>query len=155
MDGLTTTATKYDMKINVKKTKTMLVSKSVDGIVNIVVEGQTMEQVKKFRYLGALITEDGRCEAEVKARIAMAKDAFSKRKELLGRNMSRVVKKKIVKAILWSVALYGCETWALKKDEIQRLNALEMWILRRMERVSWKDRKTNKEVMDMVGEKWK
>ena len=153
MNGLTTTAKKYDMKINVKKTKTMLVSKSVGGAVNIVVEGQIVEQVKKFRYLGAIITEDGRCEAEVKARIAMAKDAFSKRKELLSRNMSRVVKKKIVKAIIWSVALYGCETWALKKDEIQRLNALEMWIWRRMERVSWKDRKTNEEVLDMVGEK--
>ena len=153
MNGLTTTAKKYDMKINVKKTKTMLVSKSVGGAVNIVVEGHIVEQVKKFRYLGAIITEDGRCEAEVKARIAMAKDAFSKRKELLSRNMSRVVKKKIVKAIIWSVALYGCETWALKKDEIQRLNALEMWIWRRMERVSWKDRKTNEEVLDMVGEK--
>ena len=153
MDGLTTTAMKYDMKINVKTTKAMLVSKSVGGTVNIVVEGQIVEQVKKFRYLGAIITEDGRCEAEVKARIAMAKDAFSKRKELLSRNMSRVVKKKIVKAIIWSVALYGCETWALKKDEIQRLNALEMWIWRRMERVSWKDRKTNEEVLDMVGEK--
>ena len=153
MDGLTTTAKKYDMKINVKKTKTMLVSKSVGGTVNIVVEGQIVEQVKKFRYLGAIITDDGRCEAEVKARIAMAKDAFSKRKELLSRNMSRVVKKKIVKAIVWSVALYGCETWALKKDEIQRLNALEMWLWRRMERVSWKDRKTNEEVLDMVGEK--
>ena len=54
-----------------------------------------MDQVKKFRYLGAIITEDGRCEAEVKARIAMAKDAFSKRKELLSRNISQVVKKNI------------------------------------------------------------
>ena len=62
-------------------------------------------------------------------------------------------KKKIVKAIVWSVALYGCETWALKKEEIQRLNALEMWIWHRMERVSWKDWKTNEEVMDMVGAK--
>ena len=44
-------------------------------------------------------------------------------------------------------------TWGLKKDEIQRLNALEMWIWHRMERVSWKDRKTNEEVLDMVGEK--
>ena len=141
------------MKINVKKTKTMLVSKGVSGTVNIAIEGQIVEQVKKFRYLRAIITENGRCVAEAKASIAMAKDAFSKRKELLSRNMSRVVKKKIVKAIVWSVALYGCETWALKKDEIQRLNALEMWIWRRMERVSWKDRKTNEEVMDMVGEK--
>ena len=73
--------------------------------------------------------------------------------ELLGRNMSRVVKKKIVKAVVWPVALYGCETSALKKDEIERLNALEMWMWRGMERVSWKDRKKNEEVLDMVGAK--
>ena len=77
MDGLTTTAKKYDMKINVKKTKTMLVSKSVGGTVNIVVEGQIVEQVKKFRYLW-----DGRCEAEVKARIAMVNNSVRGRNYL-------------------------------------------------------------------------
>ena len=66
----------------------MLVSKSVGGTVKIVIEGQIVEQVKKSRYLGAIITEDGRCESEVKARIAMAKDAFSKGKGLLSRNLS-------------------------------------------------------------------
>lgn len=153
MDGLTTTAKKYDMKVNVKKTKTMLVSKGTGGAVNVVVDGQVVEQVKKFRYLGAMISEDGRCETEVKVRIGMAKDAFNRRKELLRRNMSIPVKKSIVKTVVWSVALYGCETWALKKDDIQRLNALEMWIWRRMERVGWKDKKTNEEILNAVGEK--
>ena len=73
-----------------------------------------------------MITEDGRCETEVKVRIAMAKEAFNKRKELLSRNMNRRVKQKFVKAIVWTVAPYECETWTLKKEEIQRLNALEM-----------------------------
>ena len=82
----------------------------------------------------------------------MAKEAFNKRKELLSRNMSTRVKKKVVKAIVWTVAQYGCETWTLKKEEIQRLNALEMWIWRRMERISWKDMKTNEEVLDAVDE---
>src|SRR5580692_8361880 len=100
-----------------------------------------------------MMTEDGRCITEVKRRIAMAKDAFSKRKELLSRNMSRAVRKKIIKTVVWSVALYGSETWGLKKDEIQILNALKMWIWRRMKKVSYKDRKTNKEVVDIVGEK--
>src|SRR5579862_6053758 len=102
MDTLATTAKKYDMKINIKKTKTILVSKS-----NIVINGQLVEQVNKFQYLGSMMTEDGRCTTEVKRRIAMAKDAFSKRKELLSRNMSRAVRKKIIKTVVWSVALYG------------------------------------------------
>src|SRR5580693_9893267 len=148
MDALATTAKKYDMKINIKKTKTMLVSKSnIGGTVSIVIDGQLVEQVNKFQYLGSMMTEDGRCTTDVKRRIAMAKDAFSKRKELLSRNMSRAVRK-IIKTVVWSVALYGCATWALKKDEIQRLNALEMWIWRRMEKVSYKDQKTNEEVFD-------
>jgi len=100
-----------------------------------------------------MISEDGRCETEVKVRIGTAKDAFNRRKELLRRNMSIPVKKSIVKTVVWSVALYGCETWALKKDDIQRLNALEIWIWRRMERVGWKDKKTNEEILNAVGEK--
>src|SRR5580692_6210184 len=66
--------------------------------------------------------------------------------------MSQAVRK-IIKTVVWSVALYGSETWALKKDEIQRLSALEMLIWQRMEKVSYKDRKTNEEVLDIVGEK--
>ena len=108
MNGLTTTAKKYNMSINSKKTKMMLVSKVTGGVVTVVVEGQTIEQVKFFKYLGAMIIEDGRCETEVKVRIAMAKEAFNKRKELLSRRMSIAVNTKTVKIVVWSVALYGC-----------------------------------------------
>ncbi len=89
----------------------------------------------------------------------MAKDAFNKRKELLRRNTSSMVKKKIVKTVVWSVASYGgetwrytvIETWTLKKEKIRRLQALAMRIWRKMERVSWKDKKTNEEVLKAVG----
>src|ERR1051325_1373498 len=92
------------------------------------IEGQIVEQVTKFKYLGAMITEDGRSLANVKVRIGMAKEAFNKRKELLTKRMSKALKKKIVKAIVWPVALYGCETWTPRKKEIDRPNAFEMWI---------------------------
>ena len=130
----------------------MLVSKGSAGIINITIDGQKVEQVKSFKYLGAILTEDGRCESEIRARIGMAKDAFSKRKELLRRKMSISVKKRIIKTVVWSVALYGCETWTMKKDEVRRLQAFEIWIWRRMERVSWKDKKTNEEVLKQVDE---
>ena len=55
----------------------------------------------------AMITEDGRCNVEIKTRIGMAKDAFNKRRELLSQRMDRKLKKKIIKAVMWSVALYG------------------------------------------------
>jgi hypothetical protein len=152
MDGLVRTAKQYDMKINVKKTKVMRVSRKGEGDISIFIEGQRVEQVQKFKYLGSLMTADGRCEEEIKVRIGMAKDAFSKRKELLTQKMSVDVKKQIVKTVVWSVALYGAETWTLRKEDIRRLNALEMWLWRRMAKVSYKDRKTNECVLEMVGE---
>ncbi|CAF0810481.1 unnamed protein product [Didymodactylos carnosus] len=79
MDSLVKSKEKFDMKINVKKTKTMVISRQGGKLVNIIINGQTVEQVTKFRYLGALITEDGRCAAEIRARIATAKDTFNKR----------------------------------------------------------------------------
>ena len=92
----------------------------------------------------------------VKARIGMAKDAFTKRRELLSRKMSSVVKKKMVKTlawVAWPVVLYGCETWTLRKEEKERLHAFEMWVWHRMERVNWKDKKSNEEVLKLVGER--
>ena len=123
------------------------------GVINIIIDGQKVEQVSKFKYLGAWITEDGRCETEIRTRIGMAKDTFSKRKELLTRGISKAVKKKIVKTVNWSVALYCAETWSLRKEDIRRIEALEMWIWRRMERISWTENKTNEEVPRRVGER--
>src|SRR6476469_6564444 len=82
MDSLNTTAKHYDMKINIKKTKAIGVSRNGGERVNITVEGQSVEQVSKFRYLGSLILEDSRCLDDVKIRIEMAKNAFNKRKKL-------------------------------------------------------------------------
>jgi len=67
--------------------------------------------------------------------------------------MSKAVKKKIVKTVIWSVALYSAETWSLRKEDARRIEALEMWIWRRMERISWTYKITNEEVLRRVGEK--
>ena len=91
-----------------------------------------IEQVVSFKYLGSIITEDGRSLNYVNARIALAKDAFSNRKELLTRSLSKELKKKIVKVLVWPIMMYGCETWRLRKVEIDKLQALEMWIWRRL-----------------------
>jgi hypothetical protein len=87
-----------------------------------------VEQVKQFKYLGSVIAEDGNYLNDVKIRMAMAKEAFCKRKELLSRNMSRAIRKRMVKSFVWPVALYGCETWTMRKEVIDRLEAFEMWV---------------------------
>jgi hypothetical protein len=153
MNRLNEAAKKFDMRINVKKTKTMIVSKKENMKVNIIVDGQSVEQVAKFKYLGSMISDDGKCMTDIKTRIALSKEAFNKRRELLVRRMSKRVKKKIVKCLIWPVVLYGCETWSMGKIEKDKMSAFEMWVWRRMERVSYKDRKTNEQVLIDVGEK--
>src|SRR5215467_1358408 len=61
------------------------------------------------------------------------------------------LKKRIIKTVVWPVLLYGCETWSLRKEEIQRLEACEMCIWRRVTKTSWKDKKSNDEVLKQVG----
>ena len=109
-----------------------------------------MEQVAKFKYLGSWISADGRCEAEIRSRIGGKRCV--QQTERITQKMSKCVKKRIVKAVVWSIALYGAETWTLRKEDVGRLSALEMWLWRRMEKISWKDKKTNEEVLKAVGE---
>ena len=85
MNRLNDSAKKFDMKINVEKTKVMVVSKTGDRFANITIDGKRVEQVSSFKYLGSIISEDGRCESDIKCRIAMAKEAFNSRKELLAK----------------------------------------------------------------------
>src|SRR6478609_6927637 len=122
------------MRINTKITKAMVVSRNGEERVNITVEGQSVEQVSKFRYLGSLISEDGRCLDNVQTRIGMAKDAFNKRKELLTRSIRVDLRKRLVKTRVWPIVLYGCETWIMRKEEINR--SFKMWVWRRMGKVS-------------------
>jgi hypothetical protein len=150
MDGLNTTSLKYDMKINIEKTKVMKVSRE-GGVVSIMINGKKIEQVKSFKYLGHTMTEDGRCETEIKCRIAQAKEAFANRKELLTKSLKKSTKIKIVKTLVWTTLLYGSETWTLRKEDIRKLEALEMWIWRRMEKISWTEKITNEEVLRRVG----
>ena len=84
------------MEMNSKKTKTMIFSKMGNIQCNITVSGETLEQVTKYKYLGSWLTEDGRCDLEIKTRRGIAKDAFWKHKDLLKGNISLKTKKRIL-----------------------------------------------------------
>ncbi len=152
MEGLNDTSEKWGMKINIKKTKVLRISRDKVKEVELWLMGQKIEQVHEFCYLGSLITEDGKCHREIKRRIGMGKDAFTKRKELLRRSFNRELKKRMVKCLVWSVVLYGAETWTMRKEDLTRLQAFEMWIWRRMEKITWTEHVTNEEVLRRVGE---
>ena len=118
--------------------------------IHITMDDNTLKQVPKFKYLGSIITEDGKNKKDIMQRIE-AKVMFNNKKQLLcSNNFSLEMKKKLTKSCIWSVALYGSETWTLGKNEERAVNAFETWCWRRMLKIKWTDRITNEEVFQKV-----
>ena len=110
--------------------------------------GQQIKLVKKFKYLGYMITSDGKCITEIKKRIATAKDAFKKLSLILkNRNISMTTKFRVLKTYVWSTLTYGCECWTITSDIERKIEAAEMWFIRRMLRISWTENKLNVNVL--------
>ena len=112
IDKLIETGRYYGMEMNVEKTKVMRTSRQPSP-VTITIDQKQLENVKCFKYLGSMLTEDGRCTCEIKSRIATTKAAFNKKKNLFTSKLDLNLRKKLVKCYVWSMALYGAETWTL------------------------------------------
>ncbi|MGX9339111.1 hypothetical protein, partial [Pantoea dispersa] len=81
--------------------------------LRIKIGDETVEEVKEFSYLGSKITEDGRSKVDIRSRLAQAKKAFLSKRNLMVSNMGLESRKKLLKTYIWSIALYGCETWTV------------------------------------------
>jgi hypothetical protein len=92
-----------------KKTKVIRISRQTFP-VKIMIDQKQLENVESFKYLGSILTNDGRCTCEIKRMIAMAKAAFNKKRALFTSTLDLELKKKLVKCYIWSIALYGSET---------------------------------------------
>ncbi|KAG1699290.1 putative phosphoenolpyruvate synthase [Nymphon striatum] len=146
--------TKYGMSINIKKTKVMVVRKKKEQHtqgIKITVDGQKLEHVKEYTYLGSVVNENAKCLTEVRKRIGMAKTSFWKCKEFLRRDLALTLKKRLLDCYVKSVAAYGCEAWTFSKEIIARINALQLWCYRRMLKVKYTDHVTNKKVKERIG----
>ena len=107
--------------------------------ISISVEGKPIQQVDGMGHLGYMATEGGKCDKEIKRRIGIARTAFkSMAKILTSRNISIESISRIAKCYIWSILLYGAETRTLTKVASEKLKAFEMWLYRRMLRISWK-----------------
>ena len=92
------------------------------------------------------------CTRKIRARIAIAKEAFNGNQRPLCGKINKNLRKRLAKCYVWSVALYGAETWTLMKEDEKRLEAFEMWVWRAMEKVRWVDKVRNDEVLRRIGE---
>ena len=153
INRLNETCKDYGMEVNVKKTKVMVLGSTEEqgkkqravrlGVV-------PLEQVTRFKYLGSWITDDAKSEVDIRAKIGLAKAAFWQNKELMRRNIRFSTKIKILNCYVFSILNYGCECWTWNKAMRLKVNAFEMWCYRRILRISWKDKVTNKEVLNRV-----
>ena len=99
-----------------------------------------------------MLTEDGKCTCEIKSMITIAKAAFNKKKNLLTSKLDLNLRKRLVICYVWSIALYGAETWTLRATDQKHLKSFEMWCWRRMEKISWIDHVRNEELLLTVNE---
>jgi hypothetical protein len=151
VDRLSEIGRRYGMEINVEKTKVMRISRQ-PAPMKIMIDQKQLENVAYFDYLGSMITNDARCTREIKSRIAMAKAAFNKKKNLFTSKLDLNLRKKLIKCYIWSIALYGAEMWTLRKIDQTYLESFEVWCWRRMEKISWTDHVRNEEVLHRVKE---
>jgi hypothetical protein len=120
----------------------------------IMIDQKQLENVETFKYLGSILTNDGRCTCEIKCRIAMAKAAFNKKRTLpvFTGTLDLELKKKLVKCYIWNIALYGAETSTLRAVDQKHLENVEMFCWRRMEKINCTDHMRNEDVLLRVKE---
>ena len=129
---------KVDLKLNIQKTKIM----ASGPITSWKIDGETMQTVKDFIFGGSKITADGDCSHEMKRCLLLGRKAVTNLDSILkSRDITLPTKVHLVKAMVFPVVMYGCNSWTLKKAEHQRIGAFEPWCWRRLLRVTWTARR--------------
>ena len=137
------------LNLNIKKTKILSTDKcKKDAIIQI--NGEEIERVKHFEYLGARIEANGKSAPEIRRRLAMARSKLKKMTNIWKGQCIRT-KVKILKSVVFPTATYGCEAWTIGKTESRKITAFEMTCYRRILRISWTEKQTNKEVLKKIG----
>ena len=110
-----------------------------------------MGTVTDFIFLGSKITEDGDCSHEIKRHLLLGRKAMTNWDSILrNRDITLLTKVRLVKAMVFPVVMYGCESWTIKKVEHQRIDAFELWCWRRLLRVPWTARRSNQSILKEI-----
>ena len=114
-----------------------------------------METVTDFIFLGSKITADGDCSHDIKRRLLLGRKAMTNLDSIFkSRDITLPTKVRLVKAMVFPVVMYGCESWTIKKAEHRRIDAFELWCWRRLLRVPWTARRSNQSILKEISPKY-
>ena len=138
---------KLGLKLNIQKTKVMVSGPITSWQIN----GETMETVTDFNLGGSKITADGDCSHEIKRHLFLERKFMTNLDSLFkSRDITLPTKVPLVKAMVFPVVMYGCESWTIKKAEHQRTDAFELCCWRRRLRVPWTARRSNQSILKEI-----
>ena len=138
---------KVGVKLNIQKMKIM----ASGPFTSWQIDGETMETVTDFIFLGSKITADGKCSHEIKRRLLLGRKTVTNLDSILKSRDSTLLRKvHIVKAMDFLVVMYGCDRWTLKKAVHQRIDAFELWCWRRLLRVPWIARRSKQSILKEI-----
>ena len=138
---------KVGLKLNIHKTKIM----TSGPITSWEIGGKTVEAVSDFIFLGSKITADGDCSHEIKRHLLLGRKVMTNLDSMLkSRHITLPTKVHLVKAMVFPVVMYGCESWTVKKAEHQEIDAFELWCWRRVLRVPWTARRSNQSILKEI-----
>ena len=135
---------KVGLKVNIQKTKIM-----ASGPITLwQIDGETMETVRDFSLGGSKITAEGNCSYEIKRCLLLGRKVITNLDSMLkSRDISLPTKLCLVKAMVFPVVMYGCESWTIKKAEHRRIDCFELWCWRRLLRVPWTARRSDQSIL--------
>ena len=135
------------LKLNIQKTKTM----ASCHITSWEIDGETVETLADFVFLGSKITADGDCSHEIKRHLLLGRKVMANLDSILkSRDITLPTKVCLVKAVVFPVVMYGCESWTVKKAGHRRIYAFELWCWRRLLRVPWIPRRSNQSILKEI-----
>ena len=138
---------KVGLKLNIQKTKIM----ASGPIISWEIDGETVETVSDFIFGGSKITADGDCSHGIKRRLLLGRKVMTNLDSIFkSRDITLPTKVHLVKAMVFPVIIYGCESWTVKKAECQRIDAFELWCWRRLLRVPWTARRSNQSILKEI-----
>ena len=138
---------KAGLKLNIQKTKIM----ASDPITLWQIEGEKVEAVTDFIFLDSKITAGNDCSHKNKRRLLLGRKALTDLDSILtGRDVTLLMKVRLVKAMVFPVVMYGCESWTIEKAECRRMGAFELWCWRRLLKVSWTARRSNQSILKEI-----